>query len=549
MKVLRPFAIALTLAALWASPPHAAEEAVAVKLDHVAEHMDLAGNGTIAALAGEIPDSGGIDRVTLVDILSGETVFSADLPFGVEVSDLHGAPEGEHLYIFGRSREAKSSAAMALRLDLRDFSLRAISFPGFLPVGAIDRKGNLLIGDRGANILTRLDGFIFDKLGDGEALDASDALIRNFGNAPASDVVIPPEDVGLVLIAQDAPSALTVFDKLDGRTLNTLGTVFGSTRQINTGQSRATGKSAIYVPTGDSASAWGVDSVALFADTSGDALMLLNVDPDFRDVNVARVARLGLGEEAYDTEETVFLTGLPDLSLIIAGRSTSENLRLFRVGKAIEDLGRRTLGGRLANLVISAESDRLVALDVDRRTVRFLTLGALVQGEPPRDGIDPNVRTAQEILSVLEYPVGAVDGVSGPRTRNAIGLFQRSEGLSVTGSLGETTLARLSSAMDQAITYTVGFDATGSDPMPEGCTPVDQGCRRQDDFATRSEATSRILVCKSEGGAPAPVRADRYVLSELDKGFVRTEYQCTAYFSCGMARFLLPEGYLRACAR
>ena len=66
-------------------------------------------------------------------------------------------------------------------------------------------------------------------------------------------------------------------------------------------------------------------------------------------------------------------------------------------------------------------------------------------------GLDPlsSLRGQQGRLRALGYPVGAIDGVMGPRTRHAVEEFQRHQGLEVTGAIDASTrdaLERLSAA-------------------------------------------------------------------------------------------------------
>jgi putative peptidoglycan binding protein len=53
------------------------------------------------------------------------------------------------------------------------------------------------------------------------------------------------------------------------------------------------------------------------------------------------------------------------------------------------------------------------------------------------------VRRVQRALRELGYGVGAVDGRFGPRTRSAVGWFQRKHGLTIDGVVGPRTLERL----------------------------------------------------------------------------------------------------------
>lgn len=53
------------------------------------------------------------------------------------------------------------------------------------------------------------------------------------------------------------------------------------------------------------------------------------------------------------------------------------------------------------------------------------------------------VREAQQLLLDKGYDPGVVDGISGPRTANALRQFQRDEGLVGTGRLDQETMNAL----------------------------------------------------------------------------------------------------------
>jgi N-acetylmuramoyl-L-alanine amidase len=72
-----------------------------------------------------------------------------------------------------------------------------------------------------------------------------------------------------------------------------------------------------------------------------------------------------------------------------------------------------------------------------------LSFGAI---NPLSDTPDKGVSGAQSRLRNLGYPVGAVDGIAGPRTRSAIGLFQLDQGLPMTCELDDATRAKLEKA-------------------------------------------------------------------------------------------------------
>jgi phage tail tape-measure protein len=55
----------------------------------------------------------------------------------------------------------------------------------------------------------------------------------------------------------------------------------------------------------------------------------------------------------------------------------------------------------------------------------------------------PVVRSAQQALEARGYNPGAVDGMMGPSTENAVRDYQRAQGLTVNGTLDQPTLSSL----------------------------------------------------------------------------------------------------------
>lgn len=59
------------------------------------------------------------------------------------------------------------------------------------------------------------------------------------------------------------------------------------------------------------------------------------------------------------------------------------------------------------------------------------------------------VAGAQARLNHLNYPVGPIDGIAGPRTERAVRAFQQAHGLAPTGALDPLTRARLEAEYGQ----------------------------------------------------------------------------------------------------
>lgn len=60
--------------------------------------------------------------------------------------------------------------------------------------------------------------------------------------------------------------------------------------------------------------------------------------------------------------------------------------------------------------------------------------------------VNPDVKQAQKLLSGLGYKVGSPDGTMGPKARNAIITFEKSNGLPETGRVNAELMDRLSLA-------------------------------------------------------------------------------------------------------
>lgn len=93
-----------------------------------------------------------------------------------------------------------------------------------------------------------------------------------------------------------------------------------------------------------------------------------------------------------------------------------------------------------------------------------------------------DIRTVQEQLLCLGYNPGPVDGCYGSRTRSAVKQFQRDNGLSVDGVVGNNTGSTLASAYQRCIQPEPVVVAPAPvvvpvpvEPAPVPAAPVDQG--------------------------------------------------------------------------
>jgi peptidoglycan hydrolase-like protein with peptidoglycan-binding domain len=98
----------------------------------------------------------------------------------------------------------------------------------------------------------------------------------------------------------------------------------------------------------------------------------------------------------------------------------------------------RRLIALAVTLSLSLLLDAPVALAVAADSTAGATRPGRTAQPPPR-----YVREAQRALRDLGYEPGPVDGIVGPRTRDALARYQRSERIAVTGRLDAETMVRL----------------------------------------------------------------------------------------------------------
>jgi localization factor PodJL len=160
-----------------------------------------------------------------------------------------------------------------------------------------------------------------------------------------------------------------------------------------------------------------------------------------------RAAELGLADSQYN------LAVLHERGLGIE-RDLGAAYKWFAIASAMGDAEAEkrmnALAGQLdpaalARASAAYQSWRAAPLD---RTANFVELAPEFElGEAPRATAgDSLVARAQTLLGRLGYDPGPADGVSGPRTRDAISAFERDRGLPETGSATPGVIEHLESA-------------------------------------------------------------------------------------------------------
>ncbi|MAW85640.1 MAG: peptidoglycan-binding protein [Phyllobacteriaceae bacterium] len=100
-----------------------------------------------------------------------------------------------------------------------------------------------------------------------------------------------------------------------------------------------------------------------------------------------------------------------------------------------------------------------------------------VQPQSERPAGDPDLARVQSVLAGLKLYDGAVDGLNGPKTREAVMTYQRIIGLPPTGEISAQLLAQLDGRRLAAVPDNVSLEPTGAVPAP---TPRPAAVARDD---------------------------------------------------------------------
>ncbi|MEO1406560.1 MAG: peptidoglycan-binding domain-containing protein, partial [Pseudomonadota bacterium] len=194
-----------------------------------------------------------------------------------------------------------------------------------------------------------------------------------------------------------------------------------------------------------------------------------------------------------------------------------------------------------------------------------VTFSALVQsfdGERSPTRGSPSVWVDQKALDILSYPVGEVDGLIGPQTRDAVRLFSTAAGITVveypspeiSGELRRSVKEKhaermILRALDQDRIYKGDDDLRDTFESLEGhCErlPVDELCISQRSRgAGGSLDRGRSFLVEErfcEGSKPRRVQIDTYVFLGS-----RGDYFCSRDVSCATIQFDVPDGFRTVC--
>ena len=112
-----------------------------------------------------------------------------------------------------------------------------------------------------------------------------------------------------------------------------------------------------------------------------------------------------------------------------------------RHNRIAEDVNNRCAGRVSSDEVLEAAMAEIASL---RDSIHA---AAIQEIEPLNDVVPGAINRAQELLSMLGYEPGAVDGVYGAQTKSAIQAFQADDGLPADGLISEQLLDRIDVAL------------------------------------------------------------------------------------------------------
>lgn len=143
---------------------------------------------------------------------------------------------------------------------------------------------------------------------------------------------------------------------------------------------------------------------------------------------------------------------------------------------------------------------------------------AAAQGRLPATDDRPLVASIQELLAALGYDVGKADGLTGQRTKRAIGAFQRTAGLPVDGRPSEDLYRQLTRALNQG-----GGSRTAAVASPRGAAahqPVLVNAAALAAAVSPAAGNSAAAQSKIAGADPRSPELVRDVIPPIDHAMV-----------------------------
>ncbi|PTE11764.1 hypothetical protein C9427_03480 [Mesorhizobium helmanticense] len=416
--------------------------ALPVELEIRAYHLEFTPDGNNLILI-----EGPTDRVVLYDLATASIKFSTQVPHNV--SDTTFSSGGDYVFLIGQDSKAGNTAVS--RMSLEDGIVRTVAFDRQLdrPSIAVGPDDRLFVSRYLAGTLKQVPIELFDTgLGDSPIpfdIDrgGNELLIKA---APVAGIESVPGE-RILFVSHAFERAVTAIDMQTG----------GSIDQLKLDGKMVDEKEpALHLVATFSGQS---DSVVI-GDSSGERLLIADVDEAFSSFDIIQVVDLKAMHRASDAvlrKSPLLIAADAEQNAILVGSENSTEVLVYsRSTRSLEVQNTLLLPFRPSALDVSPKGDTAAFLDAASGRL-------IIQDDPTGRGVAQpvdqemeRVREVQRQLSELGYPVGLVDGLYGTQTSTAIALFQKQQGLKVTGTLDDEVLATL----DQVVAHQKGNTTT-----------------------------------------------------------------------------------------
>jgi hypothetical protein len=378
-------------------------------------------------------------KVARFDLEKKTVLGSGNLEYNV--TDCVVDANGRYAYLIAQDNR-QDNIGYITRFDIRNDRVKTITIPERLiqPKIAIAGDGRLFIGDQVSSEVRMVGAESFEDPGN-IFLRTDSSRFGFLKRGPVASIGVT-RDGKFLFVSHIGTAAISIVDTKKGETLFTyeLPQKAGVMRPY-----------LMAVANGALLKESSRTSVLLGSDQD-NSLVVLDFDPRFLNLDVVQAVTLGFGrvtsdqpkEDQYGRPMRLLIGTDPDQHAIMVGHQGSRRVVVLgRQNKIIVQRSVVDLPAEPLYLDVSQGGDFAVVVD---KTGNALTIIRRSDGPAiptaPVLGSDDR-RAAQTLLAIQGYPIGAVDGIDGPRTRRAVKLFQEKTGLKPTGDVDDSTLLAL----------------------------------------------------------------------------------------------------------